>query len=181
MMKKLCFTLFLSFLSQNSFADEYAISLSEAQRLPPFCLGLSIGNFQDNAKHLKRNIKLPGEHTHHFCHGMKKMLREDYKGAVGSFEYVQVHSSNKNIMLPANSLYKAEALGKLGKVQPALEEYNKAINLKKNYSHAYYKLAKYYMKLKQEKDAIETIKLGLKYSPNSTLLKKQLNKIKGKR
>lgn len=176
-MKKYVTALFLLLLSKTSLA-QYAFSQNEVIRLPPFCRGLSIGNFQENAKHLKRNIKVPGEHTQHFCHGMKAILRKEYATAVQEFEYVQHHSKNKHALTPATSLYKAEALGKLDKIAPALEEYNKAIKLKNDYSHAYAKLSDYYLKLKQPKNAMDTLNMGLKFSPNSKLLKRRLKKLK---
>lgn len=162
--------------SKFSYA-EYSFSVTEIVQMPPFCKGLSIGNFQDNAKQFKKNIKVPGQHTQHFCHGMKSIIRKNYVSAVQEFNYVQGHSTEQHILIPATSLYKAEALGKLGKVSEALTEYNKAIQLKKTYTQAYSRLANYYLTLNKKDDALETIKLGLKYSPNSKSLKKRLQKL----
>jgi tetratricopeptide (TPR) repeat protein len=180
-MNKFKFVLFFILLaplySSVAGAEEYAISASEARQLPPFCLGLSVGNFDDNAKALRQDVKVPGQHTQHFCHGMKAIIRGDYKTAVGEFEYVQEHSTSQHELLDSTSLYKAEALGKLGKTGPALLEYNKAIQLNNKYHQAYARLADFYLKLGMKKDALDTINQGLKYSPNSKGLKKRLHKL----
>ncbi|NOR70192.1 MAG: hypothetical protein GQ532_10975 [Methylomarinum sp.] len=172
-MKKFIILFTMLIFSKLSFA-EYAVSRAEIMQMPPFCRGLSIQNFQADAKDLKKNITMPGEHTQHFCHGMKAIVRKNYETAVQEFGYVQGHSTSQHVLLPATSLYKAEALGKSGKIAEALTEYNKAIQLKNTYVQAYKKLSEYYISLKQKDNAIETLKLGLKYSPNSKSLKKRL-------
>jgi len=166
-----------------TYAESYAISGSEARQLPPFCMGLSIGNFEDDAKSLKRDIKMPGEHTQHFCHGMKSLIRGDrgdksqYQTAVSEFEYVQEHSTSQHELMDSVSLYKAEALGKLGKTGPAITEYNKAIQLNNKYHQAYARLADFYLTLGMKQDAIDTIKIGLRFSPESKGLKNRLHKL----
>lgn len=192
---KIKYYLFLPFLlliSQNATA-EYAISASELKMMPPFCKGLSLANFQNNAKHLRRSMKVPGQHTQHFCHGMKALVRAQraelrksgsgkgfYGTAINEFDYVQSHSSKQHALIPATSLYKATALEKLGRQGEAIREYNKAISLKKKYPHAYSKLSDYYLKLGLKQEALETIKRGLKQSPKSKLLKRRLKKLQGK-
>lgn len=192
-MKKFKLSLFFILLaplfSTSAVADEttlgnmYQITASEARLLPPFCMGLSIGNFREDAKSLKQNISMPGEHTQHFCHGMKSLIRGDrgdkksYETAISEFEYVQAHSTSQNELMDSVSLYKAEALGKLGKTGPAITEYNKAIQLNNKYHQAYARLADYFLTLGMKQDAIETIKMGLRYSPESKGLKNRLHKL----
>ena len=185
----LFFILSAPLFSSAALADEttlgnmYHITASEAKQLPPFCLGLSIGNFREDAKSLKQNIPVPGEHTQHFCNGMKSLLRGDrgdkaqYQTAVGEFDYVQEHSTSQNELLDSASLYKAEALGKLGRTGPALVEYNKAIQLNPKYHQAYARLADYYLKLGMKQDALDTVNAGLRFSPESKGLKNRLRKL----
>jgi len=175
-MNKLLIFFTLLIISQLSFA-EYAFTANEVLQLPPFCRGLSLGNFQADAKKLKKKMRVPGQHTQHFCHGMKAILRKNYETAVSEFEYVEEHSTKRHALIPATHLYKAEALGHLGNVGAALAEYNKAIRLKKKYTQAYSRLADYYLTLKQKNNAIETIKLGLKYAPHSKSLKRKLHSL----
>jgi len=175
------FILITVLLFSKSAFSEYAISATEILQMPPFCRGLSEPNFTYAARKLRKRVKVPGQHTQHFCHGMKSIIRRQYETAVSEFEYVQHHSTKRHALIPATSLYKAEALGKLGKVIPALEEYNKAIQLKNKYPQAYSRLSSYYIKLKKKKKAIETVKLGLKFLPNSKMLKKKLKRIQSKK
>ncbi len=168
---------------ETTLQNMYLVTASEARLLPPFCMGLSIGNFREDAKSLKQNISMPGEHTQHFCHGMKSLIRGDrgdkksYENAVSEFEYVQEHSTSQHELLDSASLYKAEALGKLGRTGPALTEYNKAIQLNNKYHQAYARLADYYLTLGMKQDAIDTIKVGLRFSPESKGLKNRLHKL----
>ena len=156
---------------------------SEARQMPPFCLGLPLIYFDVSAKHLKNNVKVPGQHTQHFCPGMVDIIRGDrgdkraYLTAINEFDYVQVHSDNNNELLDSVSLYKAEALGKLGKTGPAIAEYNKAIQLNNKYHQAYAKLADYYLTLNMKQDAMDTIKMGLRFSPESKDLENRLHKL----
>lgn len=174
----------LSF-SSTALAESYAISASEARQLPPFCLGLSIDNFEEDAKSLKQNIKIPGLDTQHFCHGMKAIIRGDrgeksyYNTAITEFNYVQSRSTtlSQNELLDSNCLYKAEALGKLGQTGPAITEYNKAIQLNPKYHQAYARLADFYLKLGMKQDALDTVNVGLKFSPNSKGLRNRLRKL----
>ena len=147
------------------------------------------GNLQDDAKHLHRKMNVPGQHTQHYCHGIKRIIRGDrdefnkrgsgrgqYSAAVNEFDYVQSHSSKKHALIPSTSLYRAEALGKMGRTLDALKEYNKAINLKRKYPTAYAKLADYYIKIGQKDNAIITVKAGLKFSPTSKKLLRRLKR-----
>jgi tetratricopeptide (TPR) repeat protein len=194
-MKKIKLLLFFILLaplySISAIADEttmgnmYQITASEARLLPPFCLGLSAGNYREDAQSLRQKVTVPGNDTHHFCHGMKEIIRGDrgdkksYERAVQEFEYVQGRSSmiSQNELLDSTSLYKAEALGKLGKTGPAITEYNKAIQLNNKYHQAYARLADYYLSLGMKQDAIDTIKVGLGFSPESKGLRNRLHKL----
>ena len=181
----LCINFFTLLCPLNLLANERAFTESEARQLPPFCLGLPLDYFQDSAKYLKTNVKVLGKDTHHFCHGMKLIIRGDkgdksaYETAINEFDYVEGHASSisENELLDSVSLYKAEALGKLGKTGPAIAEYNKAIQLNNKYHQAYARLADYYLTLGMKQDAIDTIKIGLRFSPESKGLKNRLHKL----
>ena len=184
-------TILLTLLCPAAWA-EYSFSASELTLMPHFCKGLSIGNFQSDAKHLRRQMHVPGQHTQHFCHGMKSLVRADraelkkkgggrpqYSTAIQEFEYVQSHSEKKHALIPSCSLYKAVAFSGLNNTLEALKSYNKAISLKRKYPTAYAKLADYYIKLNQQQNALNTVKIGLKYSPKSKSLLRRLKKYEG--
>jgi len=137
-------------------------------------------------------MHVPGQHTQHFCHGMKSLVRADraelqkkgggrpqYTTAIQEFDYVQSHSSKKHALIPSCSLYKAVAFSGLNNTLEALKSYNKAISLKRKYPTAYAKLADYYIKLNQQQNALNTVKIGLKYSPKSKSLLRRLKKYEG--
>jgi tetratricopeptide (TPR) repeat protein len=181
------FCILFSILFSSTVVAETTFSESEAGQLPPFCLGLSVGYFQDSAKHLKRDIKIPPtfESPHHFCSGMAEIIRGDqgdkksYNYAIQEFDYVLGRSTSlsQNELMDSAHLYKAEALGKLGQSAPALQEYNKAIQLNPKYHQAYARLADFYLKLGMKQDALDTVNVGLKFSPNSKGLRNRLRKL----
>ncbi len=187
----LFFILSAPLFSSATLADEttlgnmYYFTASEARQLPPFCLGLSAGNYREDAQSLRKNVRVPGVDTHHFCHGMKSIIRGDqgnkkeYENAVGEFDYVLGRSStlSQNELLDSANLYRAEALGKLGRTGPALIAYNKAIQLNPKYHQAYARLADFYLKLGMKQDALDTVNVGLKFSPNSKGLRNRLRKL----
>lgn len=158
-------------------AIQAGFSITETKQLPPFCLGLSESFFAEEAKHLKKNIPVIGEHSHHFCLGMKAMLRGFYDHAVNEFDYVLGHSSLQGVTLPAAYLYRAEALAKLGNNREAIEGYSKAIQLKPTYKQAYTKFSDFYVKIGMPKDALDIINMGLRYSPDARSLKTRLAKL----
>jgi len=182
--------LMLAFQSVTIANDERnQISAKDLALLPPFCKGLSIGNYLEDAIPFRSpDVKQPkGAHNHHFCHGMKDFNRQNYDLAIRNFIYVQENSGDPKSLTPdyypllaATSLYKAEALAKLGR-QGAIQEYTKAIQLKPKYPQAYSKLADYYLSVGMKDDALDTIKIGLKLSPNSVILNKKLIKLQAKK
>lgn len=156
-------------------AAGYAITPSEYRMLPKFC----------KYPELKPNI-----HAHHYCHGIKFILRanrifdnkkikmENLSAAVREFVYMQKHCVPNDPILPSTSLYKAQALEKLGKTQEAIHEFNTAIKLRNNsYPKAYMKLSDFYKKIGMEEEALKTVQTGLKYSNNSKGLKRRLKKL----
>ncbi|MBS3955279.1 MAG: bacterial transcriptional activator domain-containing protein [Methylomicrobium sp.] len=162
------------------------ITAKDLALMPPFCKGLSPGNYSEDAIHLRRtDIKQPkGNHNHHFCHAMKDMGRRKYSEAIKNFDYVITNSGDPNKLTPdfypllaANRLYRAEALVKLGK-PGALEDYKEAIRLRPKYIQAYAKLADYYINNGMKDEAIKTIESGLKQDPKSKGLHRRLKKYK---
>ena len=165
--------------------SEYAISASELALLPKFCRYLSPGNFQPDARRLAMKGSAPGEHAHHFCHGMKYMVRAQraignrqerdaaLHGALDEFSYVEEHTKNpRGVLLPYVALYKGEVLAKLGRRQEALRQYLKAIRLKPKFPQAYLKLAQFYEEIRQPDKAVKVLKYGIKKTRSKSLVRK---------
>ncbi len=171
--------------------DEYAISASELALLPKFCRYLSPGNFRPEARHLAMKGRAPGEHAHHFCHGMKYLIRarralgdkqarkEALQRALGEFSYVEEHTKNpRGMLLPYVALYKGEAFDQLGRRQEALHAYLKAVKLNPKLSRAYAKLADLFVALDQKEKAVKVLRYGIKKTRSKSLVRrlKQLQK-----
>jgi len=83
------------------------------------------------------------------------------------FEYADIHN------------HKGFAMEKLGKIEQAIEEYKKALEINPDYSEANFNMAKYYYRKKSFKEALEYISGALKKSQTNkryTDLEKEIKK-----
>ncbi len=170
-------------------ASEFQITADELKLLPPYCKYLSPGNYDASAVRFRvEGHKLPNIHAHHFCHGLKEMIRAnraaarndkyDMKAklgqALGSFDYVQRYVGPQDPMKPYAILYKGKVLEQLGRTGEAVAEYQNAIKLNPKLAEAYVQLANYFLKAGNREDAKRTLEIGLKHSPTSKGLQRKL-------
>ncbi|BCX89797.1 hypothetical protein MIN45_P2170 [Methylomarinovum tepidoasis] len=125
----------------------------------------------------------PGEHAHHFCHGLKYLIRarravgnkqkkrQALKGALNEFGYVETHTKNPHgVLLPYVALYKGDAFLQLGRRPEALREYLKAIRLRPKFPQAYAKLAKLYQEMGQIDKAAKVLRYGIRKTHTKSLV-----------
>ena len=97
---------------------------------------------------------------------------------IGEIEYVETHSKNKKHPLFAHIyLQKAKAYGDLGRMAEALTYYNKSISINNKSVRSYLALSKYYQKIGDKKQALDTIKAGLQFKPSSKGLNRRLSEL----
>jgi len=165
----------------------------ELQHLPPYCKCKGAVNIDPHTKKKMMKkwsrffLKYPhGEnwiHLHHYCYGLI-MLNRYYRGvgkrsallreAEGQFNYVITQSNPKFILVPEFHLKMGVTQKLMGRDSKSLQHFMQATKLKKNYVSAYLHIINYYKEHHDFKNAIKTAKKGLKYSPNSKILKKEL-------
>ena len=80
----------------------------------------------------------------------------------------------KFALVPEYHLKMGITLKLMGRDNKAVEHFMQATKLKKDYVPAYVHIIDYYKEHNDFKNAIRTAKTGLKYSPNSKILKKEL-------
>lgn len=167
---------------------EYEISASEIRLLPPYCKQLA----PDARKYMIRGPQPGLPHLHHFCHGLKFVIRTNrslsdpkqeqfnIQKALAEFTYVteRIATSKGNPAYFAMArLERAKVLKRMGENGEAIKEFRKAIELKQNYIAAYRGISDIYRAIGDIKQAREVVEQGLKHAPNSKSLKRRLQEL----
>jgi len=165
----------------------------ELKLLPPYCkpkavnLNATVGPYQKYRPLIPKWKKLLGPdyaHLHHYCEALqflnKSYLEHDpdkrkfyYSVAISNIEYMERNASKNFVLNPQIAVTKGDILHKMGNNSAAISEYKKAIKYKKNYPSPYAKIFDIYMKLGDKTKAGNALKMGLKYNPNSKMLKRR--------
>jgi len=136
----------------------------------------------------KRKLGPDWIHVHHFCRGLnlkfhsqntmeRKQFARLSKDAIGEFSYIRIHASQNFSLMPITNVKIGELLVGLKRFREAEESFHEAIRLNPKFTPSYSELSKLYIKQKQKDKAKKTLLEGLKISPNSKLLKLNLNRI----
>lgn len=167
-------------LGGPQFAEDH-----ELPYLPAYCWCRS----KNESKKWKRIWQKLGDrgsdkiHLRHYCVGLLMLSRFNrglgtksvlLRTAEAEFNYVLSHSSPKFILVPEYHLKMGITQKLMGRDSKSLQHFMQATKLKKNYVPAYLHIINYYKEHHDFKNAIKTAKKGLKYSPNSKILKKEL-------
>jgi tetratricopeptide (TPR) repeat protein len=197
--KKITLNILLMFLLLN--ADEslaaYPGTREDFSLLPPFCLAQMKPEWSPPGapKLWQRRIKGFG-HLHHFCGGLHSLRlaqnilvtnNEEKQAKIGllgavltNFKYYENNTDPNDKLLPHLYASTAEALFALGRPGEAAGYLAKAIEKNKKFTKAYSMLADYYIKTGNKKSANEILQEGLKHSPKSKILQKELNALSNK-
>lgn len=178
-------------LSSIAHAD-YSISLEEIKLMPSFCRGLSLKNFEPDARRYATGSLPKGmPHSQHFCHGLKFVVRANKKlgdkknlrNAAGEFEYVL---SRKNVFnknggyngyVALVSTESARVFKRLGNTAEAISTFQQAIKYNPKLPQAYAGLSDLYRDLGMDKESREILEKGLSRVPKSKSLQRRLSKL----
>ncbi|WNB78112.1 tetratricopeptide repeat protein [Methylomonas koyamae] len=186
---KLFFFTVIALASKTINANTNATDL-DIMALPDYCAQFLKPDLVGTPQ-AKRWDKLLSEFDgpHHYCFGLNKYNQawkvfdkaernSLLKGAIAEMSYPLNHHFNPKHPLSPKLLYD------IGKASEALEDYKSAIDyfqrsieLNPNNWTPYATLSDLQVKLGLKKEAIETLKSGLKLKPNSKPLLKRLNKL----
>lgn len=165
--------------------------------MPPYCTALygkyvGLPQLQDSP--LRNTIPPDCPSLHHYCDGLKAMIRVDRNraesghwlhNAVAAFESVATGWEHRSTTCPLRS----EAYTNLGKALMrqnkaaagvAVMNFNKALELRKDYLPVYYALSDAYLYLGKKKEALGVVEEGLKYEPDSKGLLRRFKELGGK-
>jgi hypothetical protein len=123
---------------------------------------------------------------HHYCWGLMKtnravLLARDpavrrfyLNDAITEYDYVITRVPDDFVLLPEMLTKKAENLVRLGKGSVAVYEFERAIELKRDYWPPYAYLSDYYKEAGDKKRAREVLETGLQQVPGSQSLRSRL-------
>lgn len=131
-------------------------------------------------------------HTHHFCAGLNFMNRYSkaytaydkqfyLKSALTEFGYMIDHAAPTYSLMPEVYLNRGTAFSKLGKINEAMSDFRKAIELNPRLPKAYTMMADFCVEKKLQDMALATITEGLRYAPNSKMLQRRYVELGGKK
>jgi len=156
--------------------------------LPEWCKSTRDGSWDENGPW----SEVFGEgwtHLHHYCRGMHKfnqgmknwrepMLRRNYiTDSIGEFNYVLTRTSPQFFLRPEILVKRGQAMLVVGQDVEALQHFQEAISLRKDYAPAYAMLANFYLRKDDRESAREILKLGLTHVPDSEVLQRKLAEV----
>lgn len=189
--------LIVSMFQSYSFAEEgFTVTKAELASMPPYCTAL-YGKYhgmpQPQDSPLRHTIPVGCPSVHHYCDGLKYILRADHamgnkadfsyniQSAITSFNGVTEEWRNAapKCSLRAEAYSQlAKSLLRMGKRQPdaaskAIKSLNQAIELAPEFLQSYLILADVYIDNGQKGKAKEIVEEGLAHIPNSKALAKR--------
>ena len=186
-MKKIMLLLVLLAIAISTKAADQQATIEELKMLPSFCVykHRDYRSPESKKKWQKTFGELWGD-MHHYCWGVNFRNRaaksKNERGfnlnqAVDNIDYTLRRTPKDHFYRPQILLDMAKAKKMQKKYDEAIVLDEEAIALKNDFIPAYLDLSRLYKKLGDKKKAKEVIELGLKYKPDSKVLKKKLKRL----
>ena len=198
MSNRLLLYIVLTSLQTSALAlQDFTVTREELTMMPPYCTALYgkyVGLPQPQDSPLRNTIPSDCPALHHYCDGLKAMIRVDRNraesghwlhNALGSFEGMVNDWEHRAPTCSVRSdLYTqlGNALLRQNRANAAMaiENYQKALELRKDFLPAYYALSDAYINLGKKKEALSVVEEGLKYVPDSKGLLSRFKRLGGK-
>jgi tetratricopeptide (TPR) repeat protein len=126
---------------------------------------------------------------HHYCYGLMYMHRAkvlardekvrnfNFNTAVVEFDYVLDRAPTDFVLLPEILTMKGEALSRQGHPVVAMQQFERAIELKTDYWAPYAQISDYYVSTGALDKAREILEKGLSQSPGAKGLQRRLDEL----
>lgn len=131
------------------------------------------------------------QHLHHYCRGLYRMkeaaaaaestaaMDSSFYRATMEFNYVLDNTGPDFVLKPEILVQKGISLLAIGKFIEAIECFNEALELRRDYVPAYVALANYFLNQDDPEGAREVLEIGLAHAPDSEILLGMLADIDG--
>lgn len=197
MLRSLLVLIFLLLQAPTFAAQDFAATREELALMPPYCTayyGANVGLPTFNNSPLRNTIPQGCPSIHHYCDGLKSMIRVKKNNKESGYWLTQGIQSFQSVVQGGfwkNCPLQAEAYVNLGQAlllrsaQPtapspqAAENYMKALEVQPSYLPAYAALSSYYVRLGDKKKALSTIEEGLRHAPDSKALLRRFKELGG--
>lgn len=186
----LFYLLITLFFASPTFAEIFnAFPKTDLQfaMLPPYCEARMRHENDLKGQLWRKKLGPDFVHVHHYCAALnalneayKTSYKEDTRGmlsrAIKEIEYMEHQTSSNFILRPKIAYDKGTAYEGLKDYPNAISQYQQSIKYNPKLTPAYVALSDLYLKLNKKKEAMEILKQGLKFKPDSKALKKRLAK-----
>jgi tetratricopeptide (TPR) repeat protein len=191
-LKGLLFILMGELISVTAFAVDQRATDSEIASLPPYCAVKLKANPASPEYQLWGQTLGPDfQHTHHYCFGLLDIMhyyrsrtaqdkRFHLQNAMGNLSYMVNHAQPTYSLMPDVYLNRGLVFSLQGRNAEAVQDMSKALELNPRLPKAYSALADYYAGINMKDRALETIKNGLRYNPDTTSLQRRYRELGGK-
>ena len=192
MSRSLLILIVLLFQAPAFALQSFGVTKDELALMPPYCTamyGASVG-----LPEIKSTIPEGCPSIHHYCDGLKSMIRADKFNKESGYWLTQGIQSFNSVVQGGwwkNCPLQAEAYVNLGNAYlrqgtrqnipspKAAESFMKALEVQPDYLPAYYALSDYYVRLGDKKKALNTAEEGLRYAPDSAGLLRRFKALGG--
>lgn len=177
--------------------QDFAVTREELALMPPYCTayyGVNVGLPELKNSPLRNTIPQGCPSIHHYCDGLKSMIRFDRQNKESGYWLTQGIQSFESVVNGGfwkNCPLQAEAYVNLGRAhlrrgtQQSLPSPKAAISLMKalevqpEYVPAYAALGDYYVRLGDKRKALSVVEEGLRYAPDSAGLLRRFKELGG--
>ena len=179
--------------AQTEAFEQWEPTLSEMVSLPPYC-SVRFNSKQGSPQYdfWEKRLGRDFIHTHHYCAGLNFLNRyylavtpqdKQYNldNALNNFSYMVDHASPTYILMPEVYLNRGMVNSLLHNDAQAISDLHTAQKLNPKLTNTYFVLADFYVRIKQEDQALEAVSEGLRYNPDSTSLKQRYDQLGGKK
>ncbi|WP_124704551.1 tetratricopeptide repeat protein [Sulfuriferula multivorans] len=192
MSRSLLILIVLLFQAPAFALQSFGVTKDELALMPPYCTamyGASVG-----LPEIKSTIPEGCPSIHHYCDGLKSMIRADkfnresgywLQQGIQSFNSVVQGGWWKNCPLQAEAYvnlgnaYLRQSTQRNTSSSKAAASFMKALEVQPDYLPAYYALSDYYVRLGDKKKALNTAEEGLRYAPDSAGLLRRFKVLGG--
>ncbi|MBI3772186.1 MAG: tetratricopeptide repeat protein [Gammaproteobacteria bacterium] len=178
-------------------AQAFTVTREELAMMPPYCTafyGKEVGLPESVTAPLNSTIPAGCPSLHHYCDGLKAMIRVDRNRTESGFWLEASVRAFQSVLQGdwwASCPLRPEAYVNIGKAQllqsrrtggssgEAVTNLMKALELKPDYVPAYYALGDFYSDMGDQKKALSVVEDGLRYSPKSKGLLRRFKALGG--
>ncbi len=172
--------------------QSFGVTREELALMPPYCTAMYCASV--GLPEIKSTIPEGCPSIHHYCDGLKSMIRADKFNKESGYWLTQGIQSFNSVVQGGwwkNCPLQAEAYVNLGNAylrqstqrntssSKAAESFMKALEVQPDYLPAYYALSDFFVHLGDKKKALRVVEDGLRYAPDSASLLRRFKKLGG--